>query len=104
MLVGLYGQGKTTTTGKLAKYLKKGLSLGLVAADVHRPAAYDQLAQIGEQIDVPVFGSSDNKNAIKIVTEGLKEFDDLDIIIVDTAGRHALDNDLILKWKRFPNC
>ena len=101
MLVGLYGQGKTTTTGKLAKYLKKkGLSLGLVAADVHRPAAYDDLAQIGEQIDVPVFGSSDNKDATKVVTEGLKEFDDLDIVIVDTAGRHALDNDLIFRFKR----
>jgi len=56
MLVGLYGQGKTTTTGKLAKYLKKkGLNLGLIAADVHRPAAYDQLSQIGDQIQVPVF-------------------------------------------------
>ena len=95
-MVGLYGQGKTTTTGKLAKYLKrKGLSLGLVAADVHRPAAYDQLAQIGEQIQVPVFGDSKNTNAAKVVNEGLKEFNDLDIVIVDTAGRHALDNDLI---------
>ena len=96
MLVGLYGQGKTTTTGKLAKYLKKkGLNLGLIAADVHRPAAYDQLSQIGEQIDVPVFGDSNNNNAVKVVEEGLKEFNDLDIVIVDTAGRHALDNDLI---------
>jgi len=96
MLVGLYGQGKTTTTGKLAKYLKKkGLNLGLIAADVHRPAAYDQLSQIGDQIQVPVFGSSENKDAGKVVTEGLKEFEDLDIVIVDTAGRHALDKDLI---------
>ena len=96
MLVGLYGQGKTTTTGKLAKYLKKkGLSLGLIAADVHRPAAYDQLSQIGDQIDIPVFGSSKNTDAVKVVTEGLKEFEELDIVIVDTAGRHALDDDLI---------
>ena len=100
MMVGLYGQGKTTTTGKLAKYLKrKGLSLGLVAADVHRPAAYDQLAQIGEQIQVPVFGDSKNTDAAKVVNEGLKEFNDLDIVIVDTAGRHALDNDLIDEMK-----
>jgi signal recognition particle subunit SRP54 len=71
------------------------LNLGLIAADVHRPAAYDQLSQIGDQIQVPVFGSSDNKDAEKVVIEGLKEFEDLDVIIVDTAGRHALDSDLI---------
>ena len=100
MLVGLYGQGKTTTTGKLAKFFKKkGLSLGLVAADVHRPAAYDQLSQIGEQVQVPVFGSAENKDAGKVVKEGLKEFNDLDVIIVDTAGRHALDDDLIKEMK-----
>ena len=100
MLVGLYGQGKTTTTGKLAKFFKKkGLNLGLIAADVHRPAAYDQLSQIGEQIQVPVFGSAENKDAGKVVKEGLKEFNDLDIIIVDTAGRHALDDDLIKEMK-----
>ena len=104
MLVGLYGQGKTTTTGKLAKHLKKkGLSLGLIAADVHRPAAYDQLSQIGEQIQVPVFGDSKNTDATKVVSEGLKEFEDLDIIIVDTAGRHALDVDLIYEMKSVSN-
>ena len=75
MLVGLYGQGKTTTTGKLGKHFKKkGLNLGLIAADVHRPAAFDQLSQIGEQIQIPVFGSSDNKDAGKVVKEGLKEY------------------------------
>ena len=104
MLVGLYGQGKTTTTGKLAKHLKKkGLSLGLIAADVHRPAAYDQLSQIGKQIQVPVFGDSKNTDATKVVSEGLKEFEDLDIIIVDTAGRHALDKDLIDEMKSVSN-
>ncbi len=100
MLVGLYGQGKTTTTGKLAKYFKKkGLNLGLIAADVHRPAAYDQLSQIGEQIQVPVFGIPDSEDAGKVVKEGLKEFNELDIVIVDTAGRHALDDDLISEMK-----
>ena len=100
MLVGLYGQGKTTTTGKLAKYLKKkGLSLGLIAADVHRPAAYEQLSQIGEQIQVPVFGDSTNTDAEKVVSEGLQEFKDLDIVIVDTAGRPALDKDLITEME-----
>ena len=100
MLIGLYGQGKTTTTGKLAKYFKKkGLNLGLIAADVHRPAAYDQLAQIGEQIQVPVFGNSESKNAEKVVKEGLEEFKEQDIVIVDTAGRHSLDNELISEMK-----
>jgi len=100
MLVGLYGQGKTTTTGKLAKHLKKkGLTLGLIAADVHRPAAYDQLSQIGDQIQVPVFGDSKNTDASKVVSDGLKEYEDLDIVIVDTAGRHALDEDLINEMK-----
>jgi signal recognition particle subunit SRP54 len=104
MLVGLYGQGKTTTTGKLAKFFKKkGLNLGIIAADVHRPAAYDQLAQIGEQAQVPVFGNAENKDAGKVVKEGLKEFDDLDIVIVDTAGRHALDDDLINEMKTVSN-
>jgi len=104
MMVGLYGQGKTTTTGKLAKFFKKkGLNLGLIAADVHRPAAYDQLAQIGEQVQVPVFGNADNKDAGKVVKEGLKEFEDLDIVIVDTAGRHALDDDLINEMKTVSN-
>jgi signal recognition particle subunit SRP54 len=104
MLVGLYGQGKTTTTGKLAKFFKKkGLNLGLIAADVHRPAAYDQLSQIGEQVQVPVFGSAENKDAGKVVKEGLQEFDDLDIIIVDTAGRHALDDELIDEMKIVSN-
>src|SRR5438034_6956986 len=56
LLVGLYGQGKTTTAGKLAKFFqKKGLSVGLVAADVHRPAAYDQLKQLAEQINASFY-------------------------------------------------
>ena len=100
MLVGLYGQGKTTTTGKLGKHFKKkGLNLGLIAADVHRPAAFDQLSQIGEQVQVPVFGSSDNKDAGKVVKEGLEELKELDVVIVDTAGRHALDEELISEMK-----
>ena len=100
MLVGLYGQGKTTTTGKLGKHFKKkGLNLGLIAADVHRPAAFDQLSQIGEQVQVPVFGSSDNKDAGKVVKEGVEEFKELDVVIVDTAGRHALDEELISEMK-----
>jgi len=101
LMVGLYGQGKTTTIGKLAKFLhKRGLSVGLVAGDVHRPAAYDQLSQIGEQLGLPVSGIPGETDAVKVVRRGLEEFQDRDVVIVDSAGRHALDGDLIEELKR----
>ena len=96
LMVGLYGQGKTTTIGKLARFIqKRGLSVGLVAGDVHRPAAYDQLAQIGEQLKVPVFGLPGERNAEVVVRRGLEVFKDVDVVIVDSAGRHALEEALI---------
>jgi signal recognition particle subunit SRP54 len=95
-MVGLYGQGKTTTTGKLARDLvKRGMKVGLVAADVHRPAAYDQLSQIGKKINVPVFGDPKEKSAVKIAKRAMKEFEGYDVLIFDTSGRHALEDDLI---------
>lgn len=98
MMVGLYGQGKTTTCGKLAKYFqKKGMKVGLIAADVHRPAAYEQLKQIGEKINAPVYGNG--KSAADVVREGLSKFSKYDIIIIDTAGRHALEPSLIEEMK-----
>ncbi len=101
MMVGLYGQGKTTTTGKLARYFhKKGLKVGLIAADVHRPAAYDQLKQIGDKVGVPVFGDPAQKDASRIVTEGMRHFSGTGVIIIDTSGRHALEGDLIEEIKR----
>ena len=100
MLVGLYGQGKTTTAGKLAKYFqKKGLSTILVACDVHRPAAYDQLKQIGDMLNVPVFGVRGEKNARKIAKEAMKKIKDYQVRIFDTSGRHALEDDLIQEIK-----
>jgi signal recognition particle subunit SRP54 len=96
LLAGLYGQGKTTTAGKLGKFFqKKGLSVGLIAADVHRPAAYDQLKQLGEQINSGFYGEPGEKDAVKIAKHGLKELEALDVLIVDTSGRHALEPDLI---------
>jgi len=101
MMVGLYGQGKTTTAGKLARYLsKKGLKVGMIAADVHRPAAYDQLKQLGEKIGVPVYGDPREKSAPKIVKEGKRHFADSDVIIIDTSGRHSLEEDLIQELRR----
>lgn len=100
LLVGLYGQGKTTTAGKLAKDLhKRGMKVALVAADVHRPAAYDQLAQIGRKINVPVFGDPKEKNAVRIAKRALKEFEGYDVVIFDTSGRHSLEDDLIAEIK-----
>jgi len=99
MMVGLYGQGKTTTCGKLAKYFqKKGLRPALIAGDVHRPAAYDQLKQIADKINVPVYGGG--KDAVKGVKEGLEKLEKYDGIIVDTAGRHSLEEDLVKEMKR----
>src|SRR5438309_132197 len=80
LLVGLYGQGKTTTAGKLAKFFqKKGLSVGLVAADVHRPAAYDQLKQLAEQINASFYGDPAAKDATKIAKAGVKALEGIDV-------------------------
>jgi len=101
MMVGLYGQGKTTTCGKLAAYFKKkGLRPALVAGDIHRPAAYEQLKQIANQVKVPFYGDKKSKDAVKVVKEGLNKFKKTsDVIIVDTSGRHKLEADLIDEMK-----
>jgi signal recognition particle subunit SRP54 len=101
MMVGLYGQGKTTTCGKLATFFKKkGLRPALIAGDVHRPAAYEQLKQLSEQIKVPFYGDKSEKDAVKVVKEGLNKFKRVsDVIIVDTSGRHKLEDDLIQEMK-----
>jgi len=96
MLVGLYGQGKTTTAGKLGKYFQtRGLKTALIAADVHRPAAIDQLAQLGAKLQIPVHFERGQPSALKVVREGLEKFLAHDVVIIDTAGRDALSADLI---------
>jgi signal recognition particle subunit SRP54 len=97
MLTGLYGQGKTTSSVKLAIYFKKkGLRPAVVAGDVHRPAAYDQLKQFAEQVEVPFYGDKNEKNAVNVVKTGVEKFKrSADVIIVDTSGRHKLEDDLI---------
>ena len=96
-MVGLYGQGKTTTCGKIATYFKKkGLRPALIAGDVHRPAAYEQLKQIADQVKVPFYGAKTEKDAVKVVKDGLNKFKRTsDVIIVDTSGRHKLEDNLI---------
>src|SRR4030067_2919607 len=99
-MVGLQGQGKTRPAGKLGRELhKRGMKVGLVAADVHRPAAYDQLNTIGKKLNIPVFGDPKEKNADKIAKKGMKEFEGYDVIIFDTSGRHSLEDELIQEIK-----
>src|SRR5882757_5714078 len=95
LIAGLQGSGKTTFSGKLANYLKtkKGKSPLLVAADIYRPAAIDQLMVLGEQVGVDVYSERENKNAVEIVQNALKEAKskNKNVIIIDTAGRLAID-------------
>ncbi len=99
LIAGLQGSGKTTLSGKLAYYLKnkKGKSPLLVAADVYRPAAIDQLHVLGSQVDVPVYSEPENKDVIQIVEHALAEAKKLNknVVIIDTAGRLAIDEEMM---------
>lgn len=101
-LVGIQGSGKTTTTAKLAKYIKKrGKKVAVVTADNFRPGAFEQLKQLCEKIQVPVYGEPENKNAVKIAMDGVKKFLDekYNVILVDTAGRHKEEKSLLKEMK-----
>jgi signal recognition particle subunit SRP54 len=95
LIAGLQGSGKTTFSGKLANYLKtkKGKSPLLVAADIYRPAAIDQLEVLGGQIGVDVYSERENKDAVSIAQNAIKEArsKNKNVIIIDTAGRLAVD-------------
>ena len=100
MLVGIQGSGKTTVAAKLARYLqKRGLKPALVCADTFRPGAFAQLQQLATRINVPIYGDPKAKDAVKVVTEGLRQYGDRDVIIVDTSGRHKEEQDLIKEMK-----
>jgi signal recognition particle subunit SRP54 len=100
MLVGIQGSGKTTNAAKLARYfLKKGLKPALICADTYRPGAYAQLQQLANRINVPLYGDAKAKDPVKVVKEGLKQFSDKEIILVDTAGRHKEEKELIKEMK-----
>ena len=95
LLVGLFGSGKTTATGKLAKfYSKRGLKTCILTTDVWRPAAFDQVKQIGQQVKVPVFGEENERDPIKILKNNLSKTEDYDLVIVDSAGRDSLSKEL----------
>ena len=102
ILVGLQGSGKTTTSGKLANYLRKKEAKKplLVACDIYRPAAIDQLKTVGKELNIPVF-SEDNKKVTEIVTDALEyaKTNGNDYVIIDTAGRLHIDDTLMDELK-----
>lgn len=102
MLCGLQGAGKTTHAGKIALFLKKQNKKPLlVAADIYRPAAIKQLQVVGEKVGSPVFSMGDKENPVKIAEEGIKEAEKngYDTVIIDTAGRLHIDEDLMEEIK-----
>lgn len=102
MLLGLYGAGKTTTTAKIGNYFaKRGKRVALVGLDVHRPAASEQLQQLAEKNNLSYFINKEEKDATKLwkSLEKKKELDKFDLIIIDTAGRHTLDKELVKEIK-----
>jgi signal recognition particle subunit SRP54 len=107
LIAGLQGSGKTTFSGKLANYLKskKGLSPLLVAADIYRPAAMEQLKVLGEQIGVDVYIEEENKSAVSIVQNAIKEAKskNKNVVIIDTAGRLAIDEAMMTEVANIKN-
>ncbi len=100
LLCGLFGAGKTTAAGKLGSwYKKRGKKVGVIAADTYRPAAYEQLETNAKQAEIDFFGIKKEKNAAKIVKEGLSKFKGYDLIICDSAGRSGLDAELTKEIK-----
>ncbi len=98
LLAGLFGSGKTTTAAKLANYYKKrGFRVLLLALDTFRPAAYEQLMQLSKQINVKCVGGG--KDPVEIIKANAGSFKNFDIIIADSAGRDALDDDLVKEIK-----
>src|SRR5512136_432696 len=96
LMAGLQGSGKTTTTAKLARYFqRKGMKAGVICADTFRPGAYDQLATLCGQSNIPCYGEPAEKVAEGIVERGLGSLAASEVILIDTQGRHALEKDLI---------
>ncbi len=104
LMSGLQGSGKTTLSGKLANFLKtkKGKIPMLVACDVYRPAAIDQLKVLGEQIGVPVYAEPDNKNPVEIALRGIElaKSQGKNVVIIDTAGRLAVDEEMMAEIEK----
>jgi len=100
MLLGLYGAGKTTTISKLGNYFaKRGNKVALVGLDVHRPAAPEQLKQLAEKNKLSYFIETKEKDPLKIWKKYEKDLKDYNVILIDTAGRHTLDKELVKEIK-----
>jgi len=100
MLMGLYGAGKTTTTVKLGNYFaKRGNKVAVVGLDVHRPAAKEQLKQLAEKHKLSHFIEFDEDDAIKTWKDIEPKLKDFDVVLIDTAGRHSLDRELVKEIK-----
>lgn len=100
MLVGIQGSGKTTTAAKLARYFqKRGLKTAIICADTFRPGALAQLEQLGKQTNVPVYGNPKAKSSIEIASDGLEKFDNYDLVLIDTTGRHKDEKSLIKEMR-----
>src|SRR6056297_92383 len=96
LLAGLQGSGKTTSAAKMAWWFsKKGLRPAVIQTDTFRPGAYDQAKQMCERAEVEFYGDPDESDPVKIARDGLEATDEAEVHIVDTAGRHALEDDLI---------
>jgi signal recognition particle subunit SRP54 len=100
MLVGIQGSGKTTAAAKLSRYFqKRGLKPALVCVDTFRPGAFAQLQQLASRTNVPIYGDPKAKDPVKVASEGLKQFAEKDVVIVDTSGRHKEEHELIKEMK-----
>jgi len=101
LMCGLYGQGKTTTIGKLARfYQNKGLRTAVIAGDVHRPAAFEQLEQLAESVKCGFWGNKAEKDAARIAQLARKDLEGkYDVLIFDSAGRSAFDEELVNELK-----
>lgn len=103
LMLGIQGSGKTTVTGKLAKFLaKQGYKVGVIGADTYRPGALVQLQTTCERANVDVYGEENNKNSADIVKKGLNFYQDsnLDVVLIDTAGRHKEEQELLDEMKQ----
>src|SRR3989344_4064512 len=100
MMIGVYGSGKSTSIGKLARYYsKRGYKTAAVGLDVHRAAAPEQLKQVCDAVNIPCYIDKTEKNALKIYRKFEKELAKYDLVLIDTAGRHDLDDELVKEIK-----
>ena len=102
LVLGIQGSGKTTTIGKLARYLtKKNHSVGVIGADTFRPGALAQITSLCEPFDIEIFGQDKEKDAIKIINNGIEYFKKIgkEVIIIDTTGRHKEESGLMEEMK-----